>query len=69
MKVNEENAERLVETATAFRRADRELDRGQIQDRAVEVGRTYAEVAQATASRYLEARAAHQDAILRAEDS
>lgn len=67
MKVNEQDAERLVETATAFRAADRELDRGVIEERAVETGRSFAEVAKPVAERYLEARAAHQDAILRAE--
>jgi hypothetical protein len=69
MKVSEQHAERLVETATAFRAADRELDRGVIEERALDTGRRYSEVAQAVADRYLETRAAHLDAILRAEGS
>jgi hypothetical protein len=67
MKVSEEDARRLVETATAFRKADRELDEVVVGERAGETGRSYGEVAQAVAGRYLEARAAHQEAIARAE--
>ena len=67
MKVSEKQAERLVETATVFRAVDRELDRGVIEERAVETARPFGEVAQVVAGRYLEARAEHQAAIAQAE--